>query len=232
MKNILKLFIGAMMLQSCIIIRTDRDGVYRNYDNSEKVQDFAGKPMESRDFEVKKFSEIKANSAMKVYIKKAAQQKVVVSSNAINYIVVSSENGILKVEYNNQNNSINNLNAEITVYTPDFEKLSASSAGQIFINDDFQLNKLKINLDSAGKVMGNIFAEKLFVNVSSAAFLESKVQSKIIEIDASSASKVNLSGSTEEIKINANSVAKINLENLKYKNIQQESSSLAKIYVK
>ena len=79
---------------------------------------------------------------------------------------------------------------------------------------------------------GNIFAEKLFVNISSAAFLESKVQSKIIEIDASSASKVNLSGSTEEIKINANSVAKINLENLKYKNIQQESSSLAKIYVK
>ena len=188
--------------------------------------------MESRDFEVKKFSEIKANSAMKVYIKKAPQQKVVVSSNAINYIVVSSENGILKVEYNNQNNSINNVNAEVTVYTPDFEKLSASSAGQIFINDDFQLNKLKINLDSAGKVMGNIFAEKLFVNVSSAAFLESKVQSKIIEIDASSASKVNLSGSTEEIKINANSVAKINLENLKYKNIQQESSSLAKIYVK
>ena len=68
--------------------------------------------MESRDFEVKKFSEIKANSAMKVYIKKAPQQKVVVSSNAINYIVVSSENGILKVEYNNQNNSINNINAE------------------------------------------------------------------------------------------------------------------------
>ena len=91
MKNILTLFIGAVMLQSCIIIRTDRDGVYRNYDNSEKVQDFAGKPMESRDFEVKKFSEIKANSAMKVYIKKAPQQKVVVSSNAINYIVVSSE---------------------------------------------------------------------------------------------------------------------------------------------
>ncbi len=73
-------------------------------------------------------------------------------------------NGILKVEYNNQNNSINNVNAEVTVYTPDFEKLSASSAGQIFINDDFQLNKLKINLDSAGKVMGNIFAEKLFVS--------------------------------------------------------------------
>ena len=132
----------------------------------------------------------------------------------------------------NQNNSINNVNAEVTVYTPDFEKLSAYSAGQIFINDDFQLNKLKINLDSAGKVTGNIFAEKLFVNISSAAFLESKVQSKIIEIDASSASKVNLSGSTDEIKINANSVAKINLENLKYKNIQQESSSLAKIYVK
>jgi hypothetical protein len=41
-----------------------------------------------------------------------------------------------------------------------------------------------------------------------------------------------LSGSTDEIKINATSVAKINLENLKYKNIQQESSSLAKIYVK
>lgn len=76
MKNILTLFIGAVMLQSCIIIRTDRDGVYRNYDNSEKVQDFAGKPMESRDFEVKKFSEIKANSAMKVYIKKHLNKKL------------------------------------------------------------------------------------------------------------------------------------------------------------
>ena len=142
MKNTLKLLLGAIILQSCIIIRTDRDGVYRNYDNSEKVQDFAGKPMESRDFEVKKFSEIKANSAMKVYIKKAPQQKVVVSSNAINYIVVSSENGILKVEYNNQNNSINNVNAEVTVYTPDFERLSASSAGQIFINDEWR-NKIR-----------------------------------------------------------------------------------------
>ena len=232
MKNILTLFIGALMLQSCIIVKTNKEGTYRSYNNSEKGEDFTNKSMESHDFFVTRFSEVKANSAMKYFIKKADKQKIVINSNAMCYVIVSSINGTLNIEYDNKRGSLNNVKTEVTVYTPDFEKLSASSAGQIFINDDFQLDKLKINLDSAGKVTGNIFAEKLIVNVSSAAFLESKVQSKIIEIDASSASKVNLSGSTDEIKINASSVAKINLENLKYKNIQQEISSLAKIYVK
>lgn len=232
MKNIFKILLVAVILQSCIIVKTDKEGTYSNYSTSQNGEDYSTKPMESHDFFVTKFSEIKAQSAMKFYIKKADKQKVVVNSNAPCLVVVSSKNGVLNIEYAHKNGSLNNVKTEVTVYTPDFDKLNASSAAQIFIDDEFQLDKLNINLNSAGKIAGNIFANKLSANISSASTLDAKIQSKIIDLEVNSAAKVNLSGNVDNIKVNASSVAKVNLENLKFKNIEQETNSLAKIYTK
>lgn len=228
----LTLLLGVIMLQSCIIVKTDKEGNYSSSSQFENVEDYSGKPMESHDFFVTKFSEINAQSGMKFYIKKSNQQKVVVNSNAPCLVVVSSKSGALNIEYDNKKGSLNNVKTEVTVYTSDFDKLNVSSAGQIFIDDEFQLDKLNINLDSAGKVIGNIFANKLSANISSASVLDAKVQSKIIDLEVNSASKVNLSGNVDQIKINASNVATVNLENLKYKKIEQETNSLAKIYTK
>lgn len=232
MKNILILMLGATFFQSCIIVKTDKEGTYSTYDQSQNGEDYSTKPMESHDFFVTKFSEINAQSGMKFYIKKSNQQKVVVNSNAPCLVVVSSKSGALNIEYDNKNGSLNNVKTEVTVYTPDFDKLNVSSAGQISIEDEFQLDKLNINLNSAGKVIGNIFANKLAAHLSSASTLEANIQSKIVNLEVSSAAKANLRGSAEQIKINASSVAKVNLENLKYKIIEQETNSLAKIYTK
>lgn len=232
MKNIFKILLGAVILQSCIIVKTDKEGTYSDYSTSQNGEDYSTKPMESHDFFVTKFSEIKAQSAMKFYIKKADKQKVVVNSNAPCLVVVSSKNGVLNIEYAHKNGSLNNVKTEVTVYTPDFDKLNASSAAQIFIDDEFQLDKLNINLNSAGKIAGNIFANKLSANISSASTLDAIIQSKIIDLEVNSAAKVNLSGNVDNIKVNASSVAKVNLENLKFKKIEQETNSLAKIYTK
>lgn len=232
MKNILTLLLGFLILQSCIIVKTDKEGTYSNYSTSQNGEDYSTKPMESHDFLVTKFSEIKAQSAMKFYIKKSDKQKVVVNSNAPCLVVVSSKNGVLNIEYDNKNGSLNNVKTEVTVYTPDFDKLNASSAGQIFIDDEFQLDKLSINLNSAGKIAGNIFANKLSAHLSSASTLDAKIQSKIIDLEVNSAAKVNLSGNVDNIKVNASSIAKVDLENLKFKNLEQETNSLAKIYTK
>jgi hypothetical protein len=206
MKTIILTLLVSLTLSSCITIKTDGNGTYGNYQNSDynSAENYSSKPMESREFFVSHFSEIRANSGM----------KVVVNSNALGLIVVSSENGILKVKYDN-NSSLQNVKTEVTVYTNDFKKLDASSAGRIFISDDFKLDKLALNLHSAGQISGNIFAEKLN-----------------IDVEATSASKVKLSGTTNKINVEATSTAKVYLENLKYQNLNQEVTSLAKVYTK
>lgn len=233
MKTIILTLLVSLTLSSCITIKTDGNGSYGNYQNSDynSAENYSSKPMESREFFVSHFSEIRANSGMKFFIKKSDKQKVVVNSNALGLIVVSSENGILKVKYDN-NSSLQNVKTEVTVYTNDFKKLDASSAGRIFISDDFKLDKLALNLHSAGQILGNIFAEKLNIVSTSASGIDANVQAKNIDVEATSASKVKLSGTTNKVNVEATSTAKVYLENLKYQNLNQEVTSLAKVYTK
>ena len=172
-----------------------------------------------------------------VYLQSGSNTKELVSyepvlqPDDVVMIVVSSENGILKVKYDN-NSSLQNVKTEVTVYTNDFKKLDASSAGRIFISDDFKLDKLALNLHSAGQISGNIFAEKLNIVSTSASGIDANVQAKNIDVEATSASKVKLSGTTNKINVEATSTAKVYLENLKYQNLNQEVTSLAKVYTK
>lgn len=234
MKKIILTILSTIALHSCIIIKTDGKGSYSSYNDSNhrSKQDFSDKPMETHEFLVSHFSEIKAESGMKFFIKKSDKQKVVVNSNASNLVAVSSENGKLKVKYDNHNGFLQNIKTEVTVYTNNFDKLTASSAGKIYISDDFNLNKLSLDLSSAGIISGNLFAEKLDIETTSASTLEGRVQAKQIDLEATSASKVYLSGITDKISVEATSTAKVYLENLTYKNIDKEVTSFAKVYTK
>ena len=133
-----------------------------------------------------------------------------------------------KVSASRKDNS-SNIKQDTTIIV---KKLDASSAGRIFISDDFKLDKLALNLHSAGQISGNIFAEKLNIVSTSASGIDANVQAKNIDVEATSASKVKLSGTTNKINVEATSTAKVYLENLKYQNLNQEVTSLAKVYTK
>lgn len=232
MKKIIVIILSTFALHSCINIKSqDQGSCIRCSDfNSGLAEDFSKNPMASKEFEVENFSEIKAETAMKFFIKKSNKQSVVINSNALNTILVSSKNGKLNIKYDQNKGALRNVNTEVTVYTDNFSKLTVSSAGKIVISDDFQLNKLTLDLSSAGQISGNIFADYLEIEATSASNLETYIRTKNIAIEANSASKIELNGETENIDIEATSVAKIDIKKLKYKNLNQEINSFAKIY--
>lgn len=233
MKTVVISLFSFSILSSCIVIDTNSKGNYGSYlkgDSTESV-DYAKQPMESHEYFVRNFSEIKASSGMKFFIRKSDRQKVVVNSNASGSITVSSENGVLNVNYD-RNGSMKNVSTEVIVYTNQFQKLRAETAGKIIIEDDFELDNLSIDLNSAAHLAGNVFAKKLQLVAASASGADLKVQANKISVEATSASKVNLEGKTDKINIEATSASKVYIENLKYNTIDKELTTLGKIYTK
>lgn len=200
--------------------------------HSTNVIDFAEKPMESHTFFVSPFTRIEATSGKNFIIKKADKRRVEVKSNASCYVVVSSKNGILKIEYDMDGKSFQNAETEVIIYTDKFDELSAKSLGNIKIMDDFKLNNLKLIFTDAGKIEGDIDANYLEIDAEGISSLNSNINVKKLNINADSGSKLTVSGIAEKVNIDAKGIAKLNIKSLKYKNINIDGDAFASINVK
>jgi hypothetical protein len=105
---------------------------------------------------VSSFREIECDGDLEVRIQYASssQRRVVVTGyqNLLAAFETNVSNGRLSLKFKDKYWNIRNNNLEVTVYTPDLERLDINGSGDVEVRDELQWPKLEVNVSGSGSV--------------------------------------------------------------------------------
>ena len=160
------------------------------------------------------FNAVKVSSGIDVYLTQGNKESITVEAddNLHEYIRTEIKNNTLKV-YSDAN--IRKAKAKkVYVTIKDVEKISASSAGDIFGENTIKTNELSLSASSAGDIRLSVVVDILNCNISSSG-------------------DIRLEGSADELKADLSSAGDLNAYDLKTRiaTVSTSSAGDAKIFV-
>lgn len=157
--------------------------------------------------EVGSFSGVKSGEAIDVYLKKGDKEsvKVEVTSAKLSDVITEISGSYLKVH---MRSGVYRNRGTIKVYVTyvNLNKISASSASNVFSE-------------------GTIKTSLMDISVSSAAQIELKIESENLTIDASSAGDIVLEGKAKSLEVEASSAGDVDAYNLESERVEARASS-------
>jgi hypothetical protein len=168
---------------------------------------------ETEQRNVGSFTGVKVAEGIDVYLKKGSKEavKVEVTGTKPENIITEVSGSYLKVHMAS-GNFRGRIQAKVYVTYVSLEKLSASSAGNIFSED-------------------NIKAEDMEIQCSSAGNIEVTLDCETVEVSASSAGQVELQGKARSLNAEASSAGQIDAYDLEAQQVEAEASSGASLKV-
>jgi len=165
---------------------------------------------ESEVRSVSGFSGVKAAEAIDVYLKKGDKESVRVETTGarLSDVLTEVSGGYLKIHM--RDGSYRNRNVKVYVTYVSINKVSASSAANVFSEGTIRASSFSVSVSSAASVELAIEAESSTVEASSAGdvVLEGKVKS--LEVEASSAGEIDAYGlESEMVEAGASSAGSI-----------------------
>lgn len=170
------------------------------------------------------FTGVKAGEAIDVYLKKGDKESVRIEVSGANTSDVLTDVSGSYLRIHMKSGNYRNRNVKVYVTYVKLEKVSASSASNVFsegtitagpfgisvssaasVELDLSAEDVRVEVSSAGDVVLEGGAKKLYVDVSSAGELDAyNLESELVEVSASSAgtAKVNV---TKQLNANASS---------------------------
>lgn len=188
---------------------------------------------QSEERNVGTFKGVKAAEGIDVYLKKGDQErvKVEVSGNLDVADVITEVSGSYLKIHMRETRFLRNVNVKVYVTYVSLNKLSASSAANIYAEGVLTSDDLEIGVSSAGSVELSIKVNNLEVGVSSAGDVELEGSAKSAYFDISSAGEVDAYDvQAERVIVKASSAgsAKVSVE----KDFEAHASSGASIRYK
>lgn len=157
--------------------------------------------------EVGSFSGVKSGEAIDVYLKKGDKEsvKVEVTSAKLSDVITEISGSYLKIH---MRSGVYRNRGTIKVYVTyvNLNKISASSASNVFSE-------------------GTIKTSLMDISVSSAAQIELKIESENLTIDASSAGDIVLEGKAKSFEVEASSAGDVDAYNLESERVAARASS-------
>jgi hypothetical protein len=146
---------------------------------------------QSQTREVGSFSGVKAAEGIDVYLKKGDKEavEVVVDGTDPSNIITEVSGSYLKVH--RREGRYRNIDAKVYVTYVNLDKLSASSAGNIFSEGTIEARTMEISVSSAGSVEVTLDAGSVEVSSSSAGDVELKGKVRSLSAEASSAGEID-----------------------------------------
>jgi hypothetical protein len=175
------------------------------------------------------FRGIKVSGGIDVYLKKGDRQsvKVEVSGTAIDNVITEISGDYLRIHMA-EGRYRGSRTVKVYVSYVELNKLTASSASNIYAEGTLKTKSLSLNASSAGTIEVTVDVESVTAGASSAADIELKGKARFVDIDVSSAGEVDAYDlETEEASISASSAgsAKITVK----QKIEARASSGASI---
>lgn len=141
---------------------------------------------ESETRAIDSFRGIKSSEAIDVYLKKGAKEsvKVEVTGTKLSNIITEVSGTYLKIHM--REGSYKNRSVKVYVTYVTLDKISASSASNVFSEDPIKSGVFKIDISSAASVEVKLDVDDLSVDASSAgdAVLEGRTNSLSIEVNS------------------------------------------------
>jgi hypothetical protein len=170
----------------------------------------AGQESEVRS--VGSFRAVKASQAIDVYLKKGDKEsvKVVATGTSLSNVLTEVSGSYLKIHMLEGRYRSSNVKVYVTYVS--LEKISASSASNIFSE-------------------GTIKATNLDLSASSAASIEVSVEAESVNVEASSAGEMVLEGKTRRLSVDVSSAGEVDAYNLESDEVRASASSAGSIKV-
>lgn len=170
------------------------------------------------------FKGVKASEAIDVYLRKGDKESVKVEATGTSVSNVITEIAGTSLRIHMREGNYKNRNVKVYVTYVSLEKISASSASNIFSEGPIKCANMEISTSSAASVEVALEADRVSVDASSAgdAVLEGKTNS--LEVEVSSAGSVDAYGlESESVSARASSAgsAKVNVT----KELEAQASS-------
>jgi hypothetical protein len=168
---------------------------------------------ETQQRNVGSFSGVKVAEGIDVYLKKGDKEavRVEVIGTKLENIITEVSGSYLKVHMADGNHR-GRIQAKVYVTYVSLDRLSASSAGNIFSEDNIKADEMEIQCSSAGNI-------------------EVTLDCQAVEVSASSAGQVELQGKTKSLQADASSAGQIDAYDLDADRVEAEASSGASLKV-
>ncbi len=171
---------------------------------------------QSENRNVGSFKGVKVSEGIDVYLKKGSKETLRVEVTGINPGDVITEVSGDHLKIHMQEGRYRDRTVKVYVTYVEIDKLSASSASNIFAEGPIRTKSLTLSASSAGTIDIQIEVEDLEASASSAADLELRGKAKNVEIDASSAGEVDAYELTAEVvEVDASSGASVKVHAVK-----------------
>jgi hypothetical protein len=141
--------------------------------------------------QVGSFRGVKSSQAIDVYLKKGTKEdvKVEVTGGKLSDVLTEVSGNSLRIHM--RDGSYKRINVKVYVTYLNMEKISASSASNVFSEGRIKATSMTINASSAGSVEVGLEAESVLVDASSAGNIQLEGKTKQLEAEASSAGDVD-----------------------------------------
>jgi hypothetical protein len=152
---------------------------------------FAGFGQQTENRSIGSFRGVRAGEGIDVYLKKGDKEglKIEVTGTSISNVITEVSGSILKIHMKDGN--YRNRTVKVYVTYVEIDKLSASSAANIYAEGTVKTDDMEISASSAGSVEITVDVNALEVSASSAGEVELKGMSKSLIADASSAGEID-----------------------------------------
>ncbi|MBL7846812.1 MAG: DUF2807 domain-containing protein [Cyclobacteriaceae bacterium] len=173
-----------------------------------------GMAQKSETREVGSFSGVKSGEAIDVYLKRGDKEsvRVVVSDDNINNVITEVAGSFLKIHLRENGFFRNNSDVKVYVTYVNLDRITASSASNVF---------------SDGPIKG----QSMEIHASSAADIELKLEVERVEVHASSAADVILEGTAKSINADASSSGEIDAYAIPVESADASASSAGAIKI-
>jgi len=137
------------------------------------------------------FSGVKVSTAIDVYLTQGEKTSVVVETdeNIQEYLVTEVKDNVLHIYFDASILSVEVKKVYVTTKKIDY--LSTTSAGDIFGQNPFKTEYLKLNSSSAGDIKVEVYAKSVDANMSSSGDITLTGEADYLEADLSSAGDLN-----------------------------------------
>ncbi|HRI80065.1 MAG TPA: head GIN domain-containing protein [Cyclobacteriaceae bacterium] len=168
---------------------------------------------ESQVRNVGSFKTVKSGEAIDVYLKKGDKESVKVETTglSVDRVLTEVSGGALKIHMK-EGNYRGKTDVKVYVTYVDLEKISASSASNMFSDGVIKAKSLEIHVSSAANIEASLDAESVIAHSSSAGDITLEGKCNSIDAEASSAGEIDAYNLTaEKAKGNASSAGSIKL---------------------
>lgn len=158
------------------------------------------------------FSGVKAAEAIDVYLKKGDKESVRVEASGVSLSDVITEVAGSYLKIHMRSGNFHRTNVRVYVTYVNLEKISASSASNVFSDGVIKTSRMDISVSSAATVEVSLDAGEVMADVSSAGDIVMEGKARSLEAEASSAGDIdayNMDAESVNVRVSSAGSAKV-----------------------